>query len=80
MNVDIIALDIVHEFLGCGSLDKGDASAALIGSQVYIQDQASTYEVDDVLVRRTVRKILSEYCPLFQLGKPLSFPRRDAKI
>lgn len=54
MYVDVIALNKIHEFLGCGSLDKGNASAALMGAKVDIQHKPATYEVDDVLVGCTV--------------------------
>lgn len=32
MYVNVIAFDIIHELLGCGSFNKRDASAALVGA------------------------------------------------
>lgn len=82
MYIDIIALHIIHEFLSCRALHKRDTGTTLIGAQIYVQNKATAYEVNNILVRRTIREILRNDGPLFfpSVSLPLHAWYREALV
>jgi len=65
MYVDIITLNITHEFLRGTAFDKRDACTSLVRAYEYVQDGAASYDIDYVLVGCPVREILGNYRSLF---------------
>jgi len=57
MYVDIITLNITHEFLRGTAFDKRDACTSLVRAYEYVQDGAASYDIDYVLVGCPVREI-----------------------
>ena len=56
---------MVHEILCSRSFNKRDASATLVRPQIHVQDETATNKADNILVRRTIRKIFSKNGSLF---------------